>query len=267
MGRYMKFTMVIVCFLLLAGAANAKQHLAEAYVRYDARYYPEFFHARGGPEGHSGAYIQILAKIDGNNDIIGPRVTAKHIDSGFEVILRGADPSCLVVSPWPTLLNYDVLLAPQDWWMTGEWEITLQYTKGDQKKITEESVTVNVPRFNFPPAPTGIQIGGYEGKTWLVWNRIGDPGTGPDNQHVEYRIGHFTTPYPHCLDEWIGINGDSTNFQLWSGNRIAFDLSTTETPWASGDLVKIEYRVFDYKNGVYRHDRAARYFFLPKRVD
>jgi hypothetical protein len=200
MGRYMKFTMVIVCFLLLAGAANAKQHLAEAYVRYDARYYPEFFHARGGPEGHSGAYIQILAKIDGNNDIIGPRVTAKHIDSGFEVILRGADPSCLVVSPWPT-------------------------------------------------------------------HRIGDPGTGPDNQHVEYRIGHFTTPYPHCLDEWIGINGDSTNFQLWSGNRIAFDLSTTETPWASGDLVKIEYRVFDYKNGVYRHDRAARYFFLPKRVD
>lgn len=268
MEKYMKFIMVIVCFLLLAGTANAQQHLGWATVRYDARYYPDFFHGRGGPEGHSGAYIQIKVNINDYNDITNINVKAKHI-SGFEVSLRGDDPSCLVVSPWPHMSSYGVRLAPQDWWMTGEWEFTLQYTELGKKKVIEESKIVNVPSFNFPPEPTGIQIAhNLEGlgKTWLVWNSIGDPGTGDNKKLVIYQIAHYTASSPPCIDEWIGINEGSNNYKLLSGNRIAFDLSTTKNSWASGDLIRIENRVYDeiHPDGPYRHDRAARYFFLPQ---
>ena len=258
MERYMKFFMVIVCFLLLVGTANA-QHLSDVSVRYDSRYFPEFVYGRGGPEGHSGAYISIIAGIDRYNDIKKIKVKAKHIASDFEVSLVEDDPACVGVGPFANDQSFGVWLRPQHWWMTGAWEITLKYKKNGTKE--EETATVIVPRFNFPPEPTGIQIAEWDGKTWLVWNRIGDPGTFP-GQHVQYRIAHFTTPAPYCIDEWYYINGGGANinYQLWSGNRIAVE---PPAHWVSGDLVRIENRVYDDKDDVHRHDRGVRFFFLP----
>ncbi len=262
MERCIKFFMAIVCFLLLVGKANAQivNHLTEVNVRYDARYYPEFFYGRGGPEGHSGAYIRIIAGIDGYNDIKKIRVKAKHIASKFEVSLVGDDPECVGVWPLDGVdLYFSVGLRPQHRWMTGVWEITLKYRKDGQKQ--KETKTVNVPRFNFPPEPTGIQIAVDGGMTYLVWNRIGDPGFG-NNQHVEYRIAHLTTPSPYCIDEWYWIREGTGNYQLWSGNRIAVELPAH---WNSGDLIRIENRVYDDNSpdGPLRHDRGVRYFFLP----
>jgi len=258
----MKFFMAIVCFLLLAGTANA-QYLTGATVRYDARYYADFMFHRGGSEGHSGAYIQILAEIEGYSAITDINVKARHIASGFLVSLVGDDPSCIAVSPFGSdYIGFSVHLRPQDWWMTGKWKIILRYKEGGDDK--RETTTVTVPRFNFPPEPTGIQISDWEEKTYLVWNRIGDPGTGPA-KHVEYRISHYTASSPPCADEWYVIREGTNNYQLWSGNRIAFDLGLTDTVWASGDLIRIDNRVYDdnLPDGPNRNDRAVRFFFMP----
>ncbi|MDY6793429.1 MAG: hypothetical protein SWH54_19350 [Thermodesulfobacteriota bacterium] len=141
--------------------------------------------------------------------------------------------------------------------MTGKWRIILKYEKNGTKE--KETKAVMVPRFNFPPEPTGIQLANWNGKTWIVWNRIGDPGN--SGKHVEYRIAHFTTPAPHCMDDWLVIQeGGPTYYELWSGNRIAVELPTN---WVSGDLIRIENRVYDDMDGVYRNDRGTRFFFLP----
>lgn len=260
MEKYIKAFMVMVCFLLLLGTANAQnQYLIGGYVIYDNSDYPEFYWDRGGAEGHSGATIYIMAAIDNYNDIKNIDVKAKHVDSHFEVSLVEVYPSCFGTFPSGNFdVQFGIRIRPEDW-MTGEWKIMLKYKINDPQE--NEEMTVIVPRFNFPPVPTGLQITNLAEETWLVWNRIGNPSSGPTG-HVEYLIVHFTTPPPYCHDQLHVINSDTLDYvQLLSGNRIAFKIPDS---WGSGDLIRIENRIYDDNDGgVYRWDRGIKYFFLP----
>jgi hypothetical protein len=262
MEKCMKVFMVIICFLLLTGTVNAQHLSTDVAVLYNSIYYPEFYkNLSGGTEGHSGAYVTIYAGIEGYNEISPVSAKAKHMASDFEVSLVAEDSSC---PPWPPPLSHIDLylytrLQPKDW-MTGEWEITLKYTDGDQKNVIENA-TVIVPQFNFPPPPTGLQIAESEGKTWLVWNRIADPQNGGDSyKRYSPVIKHFT-PFPYCIDEFHRIApGGTTPYQLWSGNRIAVEIPSN---WKSGDLLRVENRLYDLVDGVRRMDRGIKLFFLP----
>lgn len=257
MERYVKIFLAIGCLLLLVGTANA-QHLLTAGICYDVRYYQQLYNARGGAEGQSGAYIQIHAGVVGYNELSDIRITATH-ETGFIVSVREDPPSCVGVSPWDEDQSFSVRLAAEGW-MTGEWEITLEY-RGPRGQRTE-TMTLNVPRFNFPPVPTGIEVLYYQGTKYVVWNRIGDPGSGP-GKHVEYVIMHFTSPSPpRCINDWLVIKSSTDNYELWSGNRIAVPIS--EKGWNSGELIRIENRVYDDNNGgPYRWDRGCKYVILP----
>ena len=271
MKRILIINLVIVFVLSIALTANA-QHLKGASIMYDARGYHEFMWGRGGAEGHSGAYIQLNFGVTGYNQISGISAKARHIASNFEITLMEDSKSCIGVSPpsWGTDTGFSAWLRPLDW-MTGEWEFVLSYEEAHRKKT--ETARVVVPRFNFPPIPTGIQIGVVpptppetEEKRYLVWNRIGDPGIGP-GKHIEYRIRHVHRTLP-CIDEDLVIstnpaNPDAYPYELWSGNRIAIPLPPH---WNSGDHVRIENRVYDDNpdtGGPYRSDRGCKHFILP----
>jgi len=263
MKRTLMINLVIVFVLSIAISANA-QHLVGQAVFVDIRDFPEFIFGRGGSEGHSGAYIQLNFGVSGWDSIEVLEAKATHVASGFQVTLR-EDTACLKNYPpqWNMDANYYINLRAEDGWMTGEWEFVFSYREAGRKKT--ETVRVAVPRFNFPPIPTGIHIGEYLGQKYLVWNRIGDPGT--SGKHVEYRVRHFNPSLP-CVDEELVIKGPLTSppstYDLWSGNRIAVPLPSG---WAPGDRISIENRVYDdnYSDtgpGPYRWDRARKDFIL-----
>jgi len=255
MKRYLEISLVISVALLIAMSANA-QHLVPFDVIVDNRAYPEFIYGRGGPEGHSGAYIQIGLGVTEYRSITEIKAKAVHVASGFEISLTEADRSCLGVSPPGNLDQFYAWLRPQDW-MTGEWKLVLSYKEGRGRKT--ETATVGVGHFNFPPVPTGIEIAEANGKKYLVWNSIGAPGT----SGVEYRLDHYSKDIPQCPDEYLPIRpGGEYPYELWSGNRIAVPL---RAHWTSGDRVRIENWVTDDNSpyGPYRRDRALRDVFLP----
>ncbi len=260
MKRILMISLVIVFALSMAISANA-QHLTGPLVLVDIRDFPEFIFGRGGAEGHAGSYINLSFGVSGWDAIEVVEAKAKHVASGFEVTLR-EDTSCIKNYPpeWNIDASFYVMLKAEDWWMTGEWEFVLSYVDAQGNKT--EKATVKVPRFNFPPTPTGIQIGEYLGQKYLVWNRIGDPGTTWTGKRVEYRVRHFSRSVP-CVDEDIVIRFDTSNYQLWSGNRIAFPLSSK---WKLGDRIRIENRVYDDNpevGYVYRFDRGSKDLILP----
>jgi len=263
MKRILIINLAIVFVLSIAISANA-QHLVGQAVFVDIRDFPEFIFGRGGSEGHSGAYIQLNFGVSGWDAIQVMEAKARHLASGFQVTLK-EDTTCRKNYPpqWNVDASYYINLKAEDWWMTGEWEFVFSYREAGRKKT--ETVRVAVPRFNFPPIPTGIHIGvDLAGKEYLVWNRIGDPGT--DGKHVEYRIRHYNPSLP-CVDEELIIKGPLTTppstYDLWSGNRIAVPLPTH---WEPGDRIRIENRVYDdnYTTGPgpYRWDRACKDFIL-----
>ncbi|MDY6793428.1 MAG: hypothetical protein SWH54_19345 [Thermodesulfobacteriota bacterium] len=88
--------------------------MTEVNVRYDSRYFPEFVYGRGGSEGHSGAYIQIVAGIDGYNDFSKIRVKAKHIASDFEVSLVEQPSACIGGWPFDNVDQYFVIWLRPD---------------------------------------------------------------------------------------------------------------------------------------------------------
>ena len=264
MKRILMINLVVVFVLSIAISANA-QHLIGQAVFVDIRDFPEFIFGRGGSEGHSGAYIQLSFGVSGWDAIEVVEARARHVATGFEITLMEESKSCIGVWPpgWPDQ-GFGAWLRPLDW-MTGEWEFVFSYVEAHRKKT--ETAKVAVPRFNFPPIPTGIQISEYLGQKYLVWNRIGDPGTIEAGKRVEYRVRHFSSS-SSCIDEDLVIRGPLTSppssYDLWSGNRIAVPLPTH---WEPGDRVRIENRVFDdnYSDtgpGPYRWDRACKDFIL-----
>lgn len=261
MSKCLIASWLFVLLFLFSGAVYAENtYLSESYVRYDSRYYPEFVHHRGGAEGHSGAYISIVVGIDNYSDIQSVNIKAKHTASGFEVSLKEDSIDCVGLWPiGPVDQWFSIALRPEHTWMVGDWEIEAK-VKTLTDKVTEVAY-VSVPRFNFPPEPTGIQISEYQGKTWLVWNRIGDPEVGI-SKHVEYRIAHHTSSPAACIDEFYLVRpGGNIYYELWSGNRIAVELPSH---WVTGDLIRVENRIYDDNNGeTYRHDRGTRYFYTP----
>jgi hypothetical protein len=253
--------MIIPVALLIAITAAA-QHLSGPLVFYDARGYHEFIWGRGGAEGHSGAYIQLVTGVTGYNDISEISAKARHIASNFEITLKEESKSCIGVWPasWGVDQLFDAWLRPLDW-MTGEWELVLSYVEARRRKT--ETARVVVPRFNFPPIPTGIEIAVWNGQKYLVWNRIGDPGSG-STKHIQYRIRHFRPSSP-CVDEDLAIstNPGAYPYELWSGNRIAIPLPSH---WNSGDHIRVENRIHDDNNsptGPFRFDRGCKDFILP----
>jgi hypothetical protein len=250
---------LLVMFLLLAttGIASA-EFMRTVEVRYDARQYPDLAYERGGAQGHSGAYIQILVGIVGYADLEKIIIKAKHLETDFEVTLIENDKECVGAWPYPDEAEqwFSVSLKPEHTWMKGDWEITLNYKTPTEKG--KEVKFVTVPRFNFPPEPTGIQISEYMGQPWIAWNSIGAPGTGP-NAHIEYRLLKMSPPPASCAVESYAIRPERYPYEMWSGNRIAAPLPSY---WEPGDLIRIENRVYDYIDGVSRYDRGVRFFFM-----
>jgi hypothetical protein len=247
--------------MLLISSMIYAQYLTEAYVRYDSKYLPDIVDDRGGAEGNSGAYVSILAGINNYHDLKSVNLKAKKLGTDFEFSLLGDSEECAGIWPFETVdIWYFVSLRPAPGWMTGDWEIVLKYSTNDGIKGTE-SMMVTVPRFNFPPAPTGVQIAEYQDKKWLVWNSIGEPGSGTSNRKVEYRIAHYTSEPEHCIDKWYAVRPyGNINYQVWSGNRIAVEIPYD---WSQGDLIRIENRIYDNNGGtVYRSDRGTRYIFM-----
>jgi hypothetical protein len=258
--KMIRFLLVVILLLVTTGIATA-EYMTLADVRYDAREYPDLFYHRGGAQGHSGAYIQVLAGIVQYSDLTQISIKAKHLNTDFEVSLVELDQDCVGV--WQYLDEaeqwFSIWLKPDYTWMTGDWEITLKY-KAASGKGTETKI-VTVPRFNFPPEPSGIQISEYEGQTWIAWNSIGEPGTYLDGKHLEYRLLKMTPTPAACPDRSKGIRPGRYEYQMWSGNRIAVPLPE-EWGLVAGDLIRIENRVYDDYDGVYRFDRGMRYFFM-----
>ena len=258
MKQILRINLIIVFALLIAMSANA-QHLVMSNVLADIHASQEFIYGRGGPEGNSGAYIHIYLCVTGYHSIKEIKAKAVHVASGFEITLPEEDPSCIGVLPSPPYYDqgFYTWLRPEGW-MTGEWKLVLSYKEGGAKKT--ETATVVVPRFNFPPIPTGIEIAEYEGKKYLVWNSIGAPGK--SGGHVEYRLRHYSNHFPKCIDEELVIRPGAYSYELWSGNRIAVPLPNY---WNSGDHVRIENRVVDDNSpsGPSRSDRACKHFLLP----
>ena len=260
----MNLLRIVVVILLLLGASGvaSAEYLSFADVRYDAREYPDLFYHRGGAQGNSGAYIQVVAGVVKYADLTKINVSAEHLDTGFEVTLVEAVPECVGVWQYQDEAEqwFRVWLKPETRWMTGRWEITLKYETATEKG--KETKLVTVPRFNFPPEPTGIQVSPDEGRFWIVWNSIGEPGTSSDGKHVEYRILKMTPE--GCPERSIRITPNSNiEYHLWSGNRIAVPISE-DWGWglAVGDLIRIENRVYDNHQGYYRYDRGSRYFYI-----
>lgn len=234
--------------------------MTEVNVLYDARVYPDLFYERGGAQGHSGSYIQIYAGINNYADLESLEIEAEHDGSKFEVTLREDARECIGVWPFESVDQwFSVLLGPDHVGLKGDWKITLKYKTLNNEK-GKEVKHVLVPRFNFPPEPSGLQISRVEGRNWIAWNSIGDPGVGP-NRHIEYRLNRVTSPPAACVSEVYTIRKDgNVPYRLWSGNRVAVELPTH---WMPGDLVKVENRVYDDNGGTgYRFDRGVRYFYL-----
>lgn len=254
-----KLSILLLCvFSIFFSATSFAQYMTSAEIRFDSRYFPEFVYARGGAEGHSGAYISFSVSVIDYDDLQKVDIKAKHLDTDFEVTLLEAAPECAGVWPFAGVDQYyGVRLQPNEW-MTGEWEITLKYRTTEGVHGREQALVV-VPRFNSPPEPTGIQGANVQGQKWLVWNSIGEPGVGPDS-HIEYRIMHLTGP-DLCIDESYTVRpGGNIYYELWSGNRIAVE---RPAHWQPGDLIRIENRVYSNIQDVYRFDRGTRYFYLP----
>lgn len=251
--------MVSVCVILFSATSFAKvmtsQYMTDASVMYDSRYYPEFVYDRGGAEGHSGAYIVLLASIVGYDELTDIRIVAEHKGTGFEVTLVEGSPQCAGQYPFGYDQSYGIRLKPENW-MTGEWEFTLkcETTEGD---TVHESLDVNVVQFGFPPEPTGIYFWVVNPTTkYLYWNSIGAPGVGPDN-HYEYRIMHFDQN--GCIDDFVSVRGNSPDYRI-IGEKIRVKIPYG---WASGDLVRVENRFYSSPGDVPRSDRGTRYIFLP----
>lgn len=255
--KVVRFLLVMFCLLATTGIASA-EFMSTASVRYDARQYPDLAYERGGAQGHSGAYVQILVGIVNYADLSKINIKAKHLGSDFEVTLVEADKACVGVWPYPDEAEqwFSVWLKPDHNKIKGDWEITLKYKAFGEKGTEVKNVTV--PRLNFPPEPTGIQISEYQGQTWIAWNSIGAPGTGP-GRHIEYRLLKLLPPPAFCPDETYSIRPGKYPYQMWSGNRIAVPLPGH---WMSGDLIRIENRIYDNYAGVYRYDRGVRFFFM-----
>ena len=256
MKRILRMNLVIVFALLIAMSANA-QHLVFSEVKVDNRTYTEFIYGQGGIEGYSGAYIIIALYVTRYSSMTEIKTGAQHVASGFEITLREDDPSCVGVFPGIVEQGFYAWLRPQAW-MTGQWNFILSYKENRAKKT--ETATVVVPRFNFPPIPTGIEMAENNGIKYLVWNSIGAPGT--SGGHVEYRIRHLSNDFPKCLDGEVVIRPGADSYDLWSGNRIAVPLPDN---WNSGDRVRIENVVFDDNSpsGPYRSDKATKIVILP----
>ena len=232
--------------------------MTEANVLYDARTYPDLFYERGGAQGHSGAYIQIYVGINNYAELKSIKIEAEQEGSDFEVTLREDDRGCVGTWPFESVDQwFSAWLGPDHIGLKGDWKITLKYKTLQNIKGTEIRHVV-VPRFNFPPEPTGIQISEDAGRTWIAWNSIGAPGVGPA-RHVEYRLARVSPPPAACVTEFYPVRPGGIEYQMWSGNRIAVPLPAH---WMPGDLVRIENRVYDDNGGaVYRFDRGVRYFF------
>lgn len=257
----MKCFRIFVVILVLLGASGvaSAEYLSFADVRYDAREYPDLFYHRGGAQGNSGSYIQVVAGVVQYANLTKINIKAEHLGTGFEVTLVEAVTECVGVWQYQDEAEqwFRVWLKPERRWMTGDWEITLKYetTSGKGK----ETKLVTVPRFNFPPEPTGIQVTNYEGRTWIAWNSLGEPGTYLDGKHIEYRLLKMTPE--GCPDRSKGITPTRYEYQMWSGNRIAVPVPE-EWSLAAGDLIRIENRVYDDYDGFYRFDRGSRYFYI-----
>ncbi len=257
------FLILSVSFIFSGALVSADEiedlyYISSASVNYDARYFPGFFYDEGGAEGHSGAYVQINVGVVHYGELSKVNIKAKHIDSDFEVTLREAHQECAGGYPsgWNVDQYWGIRLKPEDW-MAGTWEITLKYRDvyGDKDY---ETVEVYVDRFSYPPQPTGLQFAAPGGRKRIIWNSIGVPGVpGYDGEYIEYRIMHHVE-YPDgifCIDQAINIRDASAMIPL---NRIR---QTIPEEWESGDLIRVENRV--YKGDGSRYDRGVRYFYLP----
>ncbi|MEJ2472248.1 MAG: hypothetical protein P8Y96_14230 [Desulfuromonadales bacterium] len=253
MKKLIVLFMVSVCIILFSTTSFAKvktsHYMTDAFVMFDSSYYPEFVFERGGPEGHSGAYILLTAGIVDYDELIDVRIVAEHKDPDFEVTLIEGLPDC--ANNWPTEeydQSYGIRLKPADW-MTGEWEFTLkaETTGGDD---VFENIEVNVRAFGYPPEPTGIFFGVSRddppSEKYLFWNSIGLPGLWPDN-HIEYRIMHYDQNF--CIDDKVTVRGDSWNYRI-IGEKIRV---TIPNWWASGDLVRVENRSYSSPGDIPRY--------------
>jgi hypothetical protein len=252
MKRFLNSLLIVVGFILLASVCQA-QVLSEAYVRYDSRHYADFLNIRGGSEGNSGAYIAIVAGIGHYDELKSISVEAKNLDSDFSVTLFEDDPECVGKWPFDSVDQwFYVRLQPNQEKMVGTWEIKAKYKTYTGVSGTDTK-TIIVPRFNFPPEPTGIQISEYDGKKWLVWNSIGKPGEIYESRRVEYRLAHLTSP-GSCVDQWYLVRpGGNIPYEMWSGNRIAVEVPSD---WEEGDSIRIENRIYDDGG---RHNRAVKF--------
>lgn len=253
MKKYIKTILTVVCFLFLVGTANASNHMIESLVIYNKIEYPEFhLGLRGGTDGHSGAYVTIMAGVTNYDEMQDIRIKAEHTASNFEVSLVEDYPQCVGKADYPfgpTEQYFWVSLQPLDW-MKGEWKIVMTYRDFDDYKQTEIRF-VNVSDFYYPPVPTGLQIAEEDGKTWLIWNRIADPGGA-----YQPVVKHYASS-PYCVDEFHRIVPDSDlEYRLWKGNRIAVAIPSN---WQHGDLIKIENRIY----GPGGFGRACKYIILP----
>jgi hypothetical protein len=258
MEKFMKVFMMVVCLLFLVGTANASVHMMEALVIYNKIEYPEFhLDMRGGTDGHSGAYVTIMAGVTDYYEMSKINIKAEHTASDFEISLVEDHPECVGAADYPfgpTEQYFWVSLQPLNW-MKGEWKITLTYKDSTDVKQTEIRF-VNVSNFYYPPVPTGLQIAEELGKTWLIWNRIADPSAYPNTHRYQPVIKHYTSS-PHCVDEFHRIIPDSgLEYRLWKGNRIAVAIPSN---WQHGDLIKIENRIY----GPGGFGRACKYIILP----
>ena len=253
MKKYMKVFITVVCLLFLVGPANAADYMLDSGVMYNKIDYPEFhLDLRGGADGHSGAYVTIYAGVTGYYEMSKINIKAKHIISDFEVTLLEDYPECVGVADYPfgpVDQYFWVSLQPADW-MKGQWEITLKFNDINGESQTE-TTSVYIPGFYYPPLPTGLQIAEEEGITWLIWNRLANPGG--SYQPV---VKHYKSS-PYCVDEFHRIiPGSDLQYRLWPGNRIAVEIPTN---WQHGDLIKIENRLYDGGH----LNRASKYIILP----
>jgi hypothetical protein len=187
---------------------------------------------------------------------------AEHKGTGFTVSLKEDDPGCVGSQGSPDVQGFSVFLNVQDW-MVGEWEFTMEYRDSAGRKT--EKATATVSRFSFPPHPTGIQIVEYQGKTYLVWNKIGEPRNPSDPANdgkdcIVYATWHIQEPLG-CLEELRRFFPGGSPYENWSGNRIAVELPSH---WQSGDKIRIENRIYgaDRTTG-HPFDRGVTFLILP----
>jgi hypothetical protein len=233
---------------------NGNPNLTGAAAMYDHRNSGTWTESALGPEGVSGAYLDVSVGVITGGKLLKHSnvrsIKVKHLETGFKFSLQ---PDICENYLGPGQQAWYLYLRPEDWMFEGNWEFTMLY-KGSDRNVHKQIVSVPAGPKVFPMKPSHIQIVKSSSSIDVSWSALGNPDTG----QFDYRIQAYEDICPVIVfrGDWCVTCQNKAGTYDPILNKVTFAIPLE---W-SGHKIRLENRIYEVFP---RQGKAVEEFILP----